>query len=125
MAATVEKALGECGNCGMAVRENTFFCYNCGHKVAESPENGSVSVDEDEARNALAEIAEKIDENEKEVRDLESAAEERKRSRASKRKRTEIIWSPAESPSNLFVALVSLLIAILVFSVIFVMVLWN
>ncbi|MBX3292790.1 MAG: zinc ribbon domain-containing protein [Acidobacteria bacterium] len=125
MAATVEKALGECGNCGMAVRENTFFCYNCGHKVGELSENGSVSVDEDEARTAIAEIAEKIHEDEKEVRGLESAAKERKRSRATKRKKTEVVWSPAASPTNLFVVLVSLLIAALVFSVIFVMVLWK
>lgn len=125
MSATVEKALGECGNCGMAVRENTFFCYNCGHKVAELPENGSLTVDEVEARTALAEITEKIHEDEKEVRDLESAARERKRSRSTKRKKTEIVWTPASNRSNLFLVVVSLLIAVMVFSAIFVMVLWK
>jgi uncharacterized Zn finger protein (UPF0148 family) len=125
MTTEVKTELGNCSNCGVSVRENTFFCYNCGHRVADLPENGATDINEAEARTALAEVKEKIEDDEKEVRDLETAAKERKRSRATKRKRTDVVWVPEPGMSNAFTILISLLIATLVFSMIFLMVLWK
>jgi hypothetical protein len=123
MDTAAKTGLGECSNCGAAVRENTFFCYNCGQKIASDEENKT--VDESEARAALSAIAEKIEEDEKGSKDLEAAAKERKRSRATKRKKTEIIWEPEPVRSNIFIAAATVLIALLAFLIVFLMVIWK
>jgi uncharacterized membrane protein YvbJ len=123
MDAAAQAGLGECSNCGAAVRENTFFCYNCGQKIAADVDKKT--VDESEARAALSAIAEKIEEDEKGSKCLEAAAKERKRSRATKRKKTEIIWEPEPGRSNIFIAAVTILIALLAFVTVFMMVIWK
>lgn len=47
---TLEKAT--CESCGVDVRENTLFCYNCGTRVAMEPTGIGLSVAETNGTNS-------------------------------------------------------------------------
>ncbi len=104
-----------CSNCGVDVRENTQFCYNCGSPVdasgiavAAGPQD--VNRSDAETKAALDELAEKlsnIDESDK----LAKAAAERKQARVSRKKTKEFVWEENSNNSGTLIVLISLLIA--------------
>jgi hypothetical protein len=83
MAETVlEKAV--CEKCGVDVRDESSFCYNCGGPVSESP----TEIPKDVAEETALEPRERPP--------LTSAASLRKHRRAANRQRLEVTWEPPE-----------------------------
>jgi hypothetical protein len=131
---TIEKAV--CENCGVAVRENTVFCYNCGGRVADLPEPVSPADNvagepdgketSDETRAALDDLAQKLKEDDAQGSDkLAAAAAERRKARIRPRKKKEIVWEPIdEAPDRLFI-LITLLICIIAAAIVFLTVYWK
>ena len=131
---TIEKTV--CENCGVDVRENTLFCYNCGGRVADIPESApSVNTDPngtdekeiaDETRAALDELSQKFkDEDAEETDKLAAAAAERRKARVRPRKKREIVWEPADAtPDRLFI-LITLLICAMTAAIVFLTVYWK
>jgi uncharacterized Zn finger protein (UPF0148 family) len=96
MTETIEKAV--CESCGVDVRENTLFCYNCGSKletVTLFETNGSVAVN-DRSKAALDELADKLSHGSESADELAAAASERKRTRVTQQKRLEYRWEPRD-----------------------------
>ena len=94
MAETIENIV--CETCGVDVRENTLFCYNCGSKlevVASFETNGAVTVD-DETKSALDDLAGKLSHGSESDDELANAATERKKARVMHRRRNEYKWEP-------------------------------
>lgn len=112
----VENAV--CVKCGVDVRENTTFCYNCGTPVAESEFdvetefNGDGVVD-DKTKSALDDLAGRLKLDEDEDKKLAKAAAERKKARVNQRKPKEFTWESSEDSSNGMLVVVALVIALL------------
>ena len=96
-----------CEECGVDVRENTAFCYNCGAGVGEGlASNGAVAEKSDETKAALDDLAERFKIDEEEDDRLAKAAAERRKARVSNRKSIKYEWQPTDdSPNLLFIAL--------------------
>jgi len=115
--AVLEKEV--CGKCGVDVRENTQFCYNCGGKLATEPEtlispNGAGSK-----KPSAAKAEAKASDGKK----LSRAAEERRKARVSQRTSNEYAWEPGGDFRLTF--LVAILIAVIVAAVVFLTVFWK
>lgn len=127
--ATIDKAV--CAECGVDVRENTVFCYNCGSPVAELPaetisdSNGAVSEVDDETQAALDELAEKLKFDEEADNKLAKAAAERKKARSSQRRSNEFTWEPAVGSSGSLIILIAILVTALAVGIVFLTVLWR
>ena len=122
-----------CRHCGVDVRPNTQFCYNCGGAIA--PETESVLKKENVVKSSLgkntiesvngdfskqtnkldiADVTGKpIDEPqvEKEV-ELKSAASMRRQSKTLQPKKVEIIWEEHENAPNVRYILVAIILTI-------------
>ena len=117
--AVLEKEV--CGKCGVDVRENTLFCYNCGGKVSAEPEPlASSNGDGAEATiKAKARASDKASDEKK----LSRAAEERRKARVSQRRSNEYVWEPGGDFRLTF--LVAILITVAVVAVVFITVYWK
>jgi len=118
-----------CEKCGAAVRENTLFCYNCGHNFAESrkqtngDEAGNIS---DETKAALDDLAARFKIEEPDPEDkLALAAAERKKARVAPRRNKEDVWTETEGRSGSVLFVISLLIFLMVAAVVFITVYWK
>ena len=121
-----------CDNCGVDVRENTLFCYNCGSPVIE-PAPPAI---EESSQNAGAEpgLHAKSGDLAKQIRiepptEAETkrakAAAERKKARTNSRSRRQIVWEPAEDTPDRLLLLVSLLISIVAGVIVVMTILWK
>ena len=115
-----------CGKCGVEVRQDTAFCYNCGAPVTSAPDlaaaNGARPVADEklipnrETRGAKSEIPAASGETEADPRNgstarledrrppspkYESAAGLRRRSRPPARKPVEVTWEPETDSLNI------------------------
>lgn len=126
----VKKAI--CKKCGVDVRDNTAFCYNCGNPVTEitpdsqSALSGSEAEVDPETKSALDDLAERLSldgsaENDK----LAKAAAERKKARVSQRKSKEFVWEPTDDSSSRSVVLLSVLITAIAAGIVFLTVMWK
>lgn len=115
----VEAALEKetCSKCGVDVRENTAFCYNCGNKVAAEPKVDSSSNGDGPKMPAIA--AAKGSDDKK----LSLAAEERRKARVSQRKSNEYVWEPGGDFRITF--LVAILITVVAAAIVFLTVFWK
>ncbi len=114
---------GTCVNCGVELRPDTEFCYNCGKPtgaVAESdPETSAPPIEKpkddslDILEKALA--ASRVEAGSKEK--IELAATERKRARSNKRRSIDVIWEP--SGSNRIFFLIAILVFVIALAVVF------
>jgi predicted amidophosphoribosyltransferase len=132
--ATLEKAI--CDNCGVDVRENTQFCYNCGksvvgdvdeaqHTTADSNGTGEPEMSED-ARSALDDLALKLKAEDKDNAELlAQAAAERKKARVKPRRKNEVVWESVEDGSDRIFILTTLLICTIAAAIVFIMVFWK
>lgn len=97
----------KCGFCGVEVRPETAFCFNCGKPVAQlsaetiEDESYLEAIPKPEGRSeaALANLAEKLDRDREEGEKLAKAAAERKRSRSEKKTRKIEVWAEPENES--------------------------
>ncbi len=108
-----------CGKCGVEVRENTFFCYNCGGKVSAAPKDDPSSNGD---RSEVA-VKAKPDAKASDEEKLSRAAEERRKARVSQRKSNEYVWEPGGDFRLTF--LVAVLIAVAVAAAVFLTVFWK
>lgn len=127
--ATVENAV--CAECGVDVRENTMFCYNCGSPVGEIPTQPLIASNvvepevDDETQAALNELAEKLKIDEDADNKLAKAAAERKKARINQRRSTEYTWEPTEESSTGLIILLAILITLIAAGIVFLTVLWR
>ena len=119
-----------CKACGVEVRNDTFFCYNCGTSItadasSEKAED-NIGTDKTEKLLFLENIseAEKISvvENKKteetngseiiaeEKPKLKSAASMREKPKMIQRKRVEVVWEEPASAPNIWFILVAILL---------------
>lgn len=125
---TIDKAV--CAECGVDIRENTMFCYNCGSSVADiagkrAVTNGPQVDDNDETQAALKELAEKLKIDDEADKKLARAAAERKKARQSQRRSNEFTWEPADGSSTSLIILLAVLITVISAGVVFLTVFWR
>jgi hypothetical protein len=124
----VEKAV--CDNCGVDIRENTLFCYNCGSRVAE-PEPAAKAesglVTKADTGTKVADLGEqiRIEPPTEEEKKRAKAAAERKKARINSRKRPEVVWEPADDEPDRLLLLIAVLIAITAGVVVMITILWR
>ena len=106
-----------CEKCGVDVRENTLFCYNCGGKVSTQSKDDLSSNGDKPAATAKAEIKASDDKK------LSRAAEARRKARVSQRKSNDYVWEPGGDFRVTFLAAV--LITIVAVAVVFLTVYWK
>jgi hypothetical protein len=124
MTETIEKTV--CETCGVDVRENTQFCYNCGSKlevVASLETNGAATVD-DETKAALDDLAGKLSHGSESDDELAKAATERKKARVMHRKRLEYKWEPHDD-SPILPLIFAGIVAFAVLLVVILLVVWR
>lgn len=102
-----------CAECGVDVRENTVFCYNCGGRVGgPSNENGAAPDDTPEAKAALDDLAEKLNSDMAAEELLAKAASERKKARVTSRRARGYGWEPVDDSPGVIILLVAVLVTI-------------
>lgn len=118
---THEKAV--CAHCGVDVRENTQFCYNCGKPVtAEAIESAAETVptdaagDETELEKTLGVDSEPDSSSDK----LAVAAANRRKARVTHRKPVEMVWEPADEGAYGVFVLITLIIALIAAAIVFI-----
>jgi hypothetical protein len=129
---TIEKE--NCEKCGVDVRENTQFCYNCGtprenfaEVVADSsePVNGNeADVETKAALEGLAakfKVADDTTDNEK----LAQAADERRKARVVKRQPKQFVWEPADDISGLGILLFAIFVAVTAGVIVLITLYWR
>ncbi|MGH7785178.1 MAG: hypothetical protein ACREO5_15225 [Candidatus Binatia bacterium] len=93
-----------CNACGVGVRSDTQFCYNCGESLTE--ETSSAVTDAGSEADVIPNITSKDSSPELSSRNgdktpdvdrepLQSAASLRRKSKSAERKPVEVIWVPA------------------------------
>ncbi len=104
-----------CSGCGVDIREDTLFCYNCGARVAD--EAPSIALD-----NAFeaANNGNSRDGSEK----LAAAASERKRARVAHRQVAEYVWESTAGERASTILVIGILIVIFAFVVVLLMANW-
>lgn len=121
-----------CQNCGMDVRPDTQFCYNCGKSVS-LPEvdsnNEKTDVDLEEKDASLADLemalaASRLAANDSKSK-IEAAAAERRRARTGHRKPLEVVWDRANNDSSWVYLFTVGLIFVLVLLTVLVTVVWK
>ena len=132
---------GSCSDCGVGIRENTSFCYNCGSRlVAESradvvatkvralevSENAETDSSEpgNVTRDPLEELADRLrsDDDASKTEKLAQAAEKRKIARVKKRRSNEFAWEPMVDERPIIFLMISIMIAVATALAIFVLV---
>lgn len=124
-----------CGKCGVDVRENTSFCYNCGARVSSEepveeisessngkPETAEVDA---ETRAALDDLAEKFRIDPEEDHRLAKAAEERRKARVRQRKSAQYTWEPDEGGRNLLLIAITAVIVFFAGMIVLLTVYWK
>lgn len=123
--ASIEK--DKCGNCGVDVRENTNYCYNCGSIVVgeeDSLEHGSKGTEQDaKTKAALEDLENRFRIDDDEGISLAKAAAERKKARVSSRKTIKYEWEPIHGVNPVFIIFVAVFVLFAVMAVIM-MVYW-
>ena len=125
-----------CGACGVDVRPNALFCYNCGSQVAsdemvaaENKRSKKVRVPKAAVTNKLGKLAEvkpiaadKFTETtiEKPV-NLRTAASLRDKSRLAQKKRVEVVWEEPTSAPNVWFLIVTLILALFAACILYIM----
>jgi len=124
MTETIEKAV--CETCGVDVRENTLFCYNCGSKlevIAPIDTNGSAVVDYN-TKAALDDLADKLSHGSESDDELAKAATMRKKARVTQRKRLEYRWEPRDD-SPVLPLVFAAIIFVAAFFVVILLAVWR
>jgi uncharacterized Zn finger protein (UPF0148 family) len=130
--ATIEKPA--CGNCGVDVRENTLFCYNCGSRVVEDKSvespltvetNGLRSGNASKAQAALDDLANRLKNDELAGDKLAKAAAERRKARVRRRKSKEVVWEPNDDLSAGLILLLAVIITAITACIVFLVIIWR
>ena len=123
-----------CSNCGVAVREHTQFCYNCGNSVADdlkvessqtAVSNGLHSANDAESRDALDDLAKRLKDDELTSDKLAKAAARRRKARAGQRKTgpKQVVWEPVDELSAGLIILLAIMICAITALIVYLVVL--
>lgn len=96
-----------CDGCGVDVREDTLFCYNCGARVADDQPDTTNNGHSPDGSDKLA-----------------AAATERKRARVAHRKTAEYIWERTNGEGARLMLTIAVLVAVFALVVVLMMVDW-
>lgn len=111
---TVEKQI--CQNCGVDVRPNTLFCYNCGSAVSPSASNGNKTTAYPTVKDKLLEeeraAESKISKDKPEKTDLKTAAALRREKAPVQKKTVEVVWEEPQSAPNVWFLAVAFLLTL-------------
>jgi len=125
-----------CKKCGVDIRPNTLFCYNCGASVAPEEMNGNRPSSADFQNKSVKEKkASKIKSrtvSKKHIKDLEqtasfettkfkSAASLRQKSKPAQKKSIEVIWEEPENAPNVWFLAVAFLLTLFAVGILFAM----
>ena len=110
-----------CGACGVEVRADTQFCYNCGESLEEdapiaAPEGGiePAVIPSITSKDGAADVSERNGDNTSSAdapdSPMQSAASLRRRSRTATRKPVEVVWEPAGGTNITLIAATVLLV---------------
>lgn len=121
-----------CKACGVDIRPNSLFCYNCGGSVSVET-NGNTEISDVWLRESIAEESGNAEEKESETvkpnvvlkesesekaaamheeGSLKSAAAMRRKAKSFQQKQVEIIWEEAETSSNFKLVLAAILLLV-------------
>ncbi len=123
----VEKKV--CDKCGVDVRDDTLFCYNCGNRVASETEpapaklNGTVK--NSESSRALDDLAAKLRSSDRAGAGTTAIAAKTRRSRISGVKGSIEVWEPASSAAGTGLLVGSLVVAFITLVIVFFTVVWK
>lgn len=120
-----------CDNCGVGVRDNTAFCYNCGNAIGAISSDGALHTSngapmkDPETQAALDDLAAlfKIDEAEDDK--LAKAAAERRRARVTGKKTGRYKWEPVDDAPGLLFYLVTAAVVLIVLIVVLLTAIWK
>lgn len=127
---TLEKET--CESCGVDVRKDTLFCYNCGKPVAIRPTGEDITAIETKGTNlAVNPAAANLDPDDELARlfrvddvpvadKLAKAAAERRKARVFLRKPRNVVWELADESSDRWFVLITLLITAMAAGIVFV-----
>lgn len=122
---TVEKQI--CQNCGIDVRPDTLFCYNCGSSVALKKSNGNKPdfatvrdkiLEEERTENIYSDknsaVSKTTSPGEKSSSEakLKSAASLQRRNKSVSKKAVEVVWEEPRSAPNVWFLVVAFLLTI-------------
>ncbi len=119
-----------CQKCDAAVREDTVFCYNCGHRVADDASktaapNGSEDDVDARTKAALDDMVERFRFDEAEGdKKLANAAAERRKARGQRKPR-EFKWEPQDDSSIKLIVLFAVVITVVTAVVVLLTVFWK
>lgn len=126
----VEKEV--CSECGVDVRDETVYCYNCGSRVVDgsrqdaTDSNGEDRDVSDETKAALDDLAGKLKDGETDHGDkLAKAAQQRRKARVSRRKQRKIVWEPTGDSAQGLIMLLAIFVTIITLVVVFFTVIWK
>ena len=127
----VEKEV--CEQCGVDVRDNTQFCYNCGTARTSERTDGETEViasngtsSDSETQAALDDLAAKfkIDEPSDDEK-LAQAAEQRRKARVVRRQPKQFIWEPADEMSATWILILAIIVAAAVGLIVLITIFWR
>ena len=121
-----------CANCGVDVRENTLFCYNCGSRlvaevVVEGASGDAVRISKAANEGVLDSLSQQLEieskgsENER----LARAAEKRRKSRLEMRRSNEFTWEATDDRSSFVYLAFAFTVAIIAAAIVFLIVIWK
>lgn len=107
----IEKEI--CRNCGVDVRPNTLFCYNCGSSVASA--SNSIKTGYPTVKDKLLEEnsrTSRVNGDADRKSAMKSAASLRQKNKPVQKKTVEVVWEEPESAPNLWFLVVAFLLTI-------------
>jgi len=121
-----------CTNCGVDVRENTLFCYNCGSRlvaevVVEGTSGDPVRISKTANKEVLDKLSQRleIDSKSSENEQLSRAAEKRRKSRVEMRRSNEFTWEATDDRSSFVYLAFAFVVAIIAAAIVFLIVIWK
>jgi len=118
-----------CRECGMDVRADTVFCYNCGSRLAdldaETVSDLPVEAGDNAEGAALADLTDRLRIEEPAPGKIAQATAERKRARFRGRTPAEYTWEPVDDASSRIPFLLAVLITAISAGIVFLAVVWR
>ncbi len=119
-----------CDKCGVDVLDNTEFCYNCGAKLEQIRDAGSISGDPmprtAETQAALDDLEKQFKiEGPKSKAEIAKGSVAKRKPRITSRKSNEYVWEPTEPSAGLIPLVIAFLFFVVTAVVVVFTVYWK
>ena len=114
-----------CGKCGVDVRDDTLFCYNCGASLAAEPSKLNGARKNAASSTALDDLAAKLRTPDRGAGEAPVKASSTRRPRVVGVKGNKVIWEPATEASGMGLLVGSLAVAFVTFAIVFLLIIWK